>query len=173
MAKFTLIERESPGDSTFVPPDPPEPALPLQRNPGEQLLIINRVLVNRKGRRRATFFVRGRIIQTFPPTDDAVMAFEGTNNLEKGVINTQGVIRFGDVVTTGLFRHCRRDPQVQESSRQGDVKFVECPRGAPRGPTIATDRHQVGEMSGTAEPQTKRLATAPLDVLQSLLCFVR
>jgi hypothetical protein len=37
--------------------------------------------------------IRGTVIQTFPPTDDAVLAFEGTANLEKGVINTQGVIR--------------------------------------------------------------------------------
>jgi hypothetical protein len=93
MAKFTLIERESPGDSTFVPPDPPAPAQALQRNPGEQLLIINRVLVNRRGSQRGTFVLGGTLVRIFsqPPNLDVLMSFQASNKLRgNGVINTQG-----------------------------------------------------------------------------------
>ena len=42
-----------------------------------------------------TFVFRGTVVQRFAQ-NDIVVAFEATNKLNKGVINTQGVIRFAD-----------------------------------------------------------------------------
>jgi hypothetical protein len=99
MATFTLIDRPRMGDEVWVPDRGPNAPVEV----GDQRLTVDRVLVDRRGRQRGTVSIRGTVIQTFPPPiDDAVLAFEATNNLEKGVINTQVVIRFGDVVTTGV-----------------------------------------------------------------------
>jgi hypothetical protein len=55
IAKFTLIERPKSGveipDPESVPPPP--------RNPGDQLLIIDRVLEDKNGNQRGTFVFRG------------------------------------------------------------------------------------------------------------------
>jgi hypothetical protein len=83
MATFKLIEKPAPGDQIKVPANTPV-------TEGDQILIINRVLVDNNGNQKGTFVVRGTIVQVLPPTD-ALMSFEGTNNIfNKGVINTQG-----------------------------------------------------------------------------------
>ena len=48
MATFTLIEQPVTGDEI------PDPATNPPRNPGDDLLIIERVLVDRKGRTAAS-----------------------------------------------------------------------------------------------------------------------
>jgi hypothetical protein len=63
MAKFTLLERPSPGDEI------PDPATNPPRKPGDDLLIIERVLVDRKGRQRGMMTVRGTILRTFTIND--------------------------------------------------------------------------------------------------------
>jgi hypothetical protein len=82
MAKFTLFEPPSPGDEI------PDPATNSPRKPGDDLLIIDRVLVDRKGRQRGTMTVRGTILRTFT-VNDALWALQGHYKLQKGVINTQ------------------------------------------------------------------------------------
>jgi hypothetical protein len=59
MVKFTLLESPLPGDEI------PDPATDPTRKPGDHLLIIERVLVDRKGRQRGTMTVRGTILRTF------------------------------------------------------------------------------------------------------------
>jgi hypothetical protein len=62
---------------------------------GDQVLIIDRQLEDRHGNLAGTFVFWGTIVKRFAQ-DDIVVAFEATNNLNKGMINTQGVIRFND-----------------------------------------------------------------------------
>ena len=116
MPKFTRFERPA-GDEINVPG-----IAPLR--PGDELLIIDRVLVDRKGNQRGTFVLRGTIVQVFPD-GDAVMSFEASNKFKKGVLNTQGVVRFSEFDTGVTFCHCRRDRQVQEGSRHGESEIPE------------------------------------------------
>jgi hypothetical protein len=55
MAKFTLIEQPAPGDEI------PDPATNPPRIPGDDLLLIERVVVDRSGKQRGTLTVRGTI----------------------------------------------------------------------------------------------------------------
>jgi hypothetical protein len=97
MARFTLIEQPVTGDEV-PPPNPPPP-----RNPGDDLLIIERVLVDRNGKDRGRLSVRGTILREFGP-NDALWSFQGNINiLKKGVINTQGVFRFPDIANGVTF----------------------------------------------------------------------
>ena len=74
---------------------------------GRPLLIIDRVLVDRSGNQRWTFVLRGTIVQVFPG-GDALMSFEASNSFRKGVINTQGAIRFSDYDIRQSHRQARR-----------------------------------------------------------------
>jgi hypothetical protein len=94
MAKFTLKER--PGTGIEVPdPDPPSPLPKPPHNVGDQILFIDRQLEDKKGNLVGTLVSRCTIVQRFAQ-DDLVVAFTATNKLNKGMINTQGVIRFND-----------------------------------------------------------------------------
>jgi hypothetical protein len=88
MAKFTL--RERPGTGIDLPDLNTSP-----NHVGDQVLIIDRQLEDRHGNLAGTFVFWGTIVKRFAQ-DDIVVAFEATNNLNKGMINTQGVIRFND-----------------------------------------------------------------------------
>jgi hypothetical protein len=57
MAKFTLIEQPAPGDEI------PDPATNPPRIPGDDLLLIERVVVDRSGKQRGTLTVRGTIVR--------------------------------------------------------------------------------------------------------------
>jgi hypothetical protein len=99
MAKFTLTEQPAPGDSTFVPPDPPM-GTPLQRSVGDQLLIIDRPLLDKNGNQRGSFVLHGTLFRIFSnvPNLDVLLSFQASNTITgKGVINTQGVIRFSAI----------------------------------------------------------------------------
>jgi hypothetical protein len=62
MARFTLCEREVEGDSMKAPAGTP-------LTEGDQLFIINRVLVDRRQRQRGTLVLRGTLVQVSqPPT---------------------------------------------------------------------------------------------------------
>jgi len=74
---------------------------------GRPLLIIDRVLVDRYGNQRWTFVLRGTIVQVFPG-GDALMSFQASNSFRKGVINTQGAIRFSDFDIRQSHRQARR-----------------------------------------------------------------
>jgi hypothetical protein len=74
---------------------------------GRPLLIIDRVLVDRYGNQRWTFVLRGTIVQVFPG-GDALMSFQASNSFRKGVINTQGAIRFSDYDIRQSHRQARR-----------------------------------------------------------------
>jgi Allene oxide cyclase barrel like domain len=94
MARFTL--RERPGTGIEVPdPNPPHPQLPPPHNVGDQILFIDRELEDRRGNLVGTLVSRCTIVHRFTK-DDLVVAFTATNKLNKGMINTQGVIRFND-----------------------------------------------------------------------------
>ena len=88
MARFTLRERSGTGIDI---PDLNTSA----NNVGDQVLIIDRQLEDRHGNLAGTFVFWGTIVKRFAQ-DDIVVAFEATNNLNKGLINIQGVIRFND-----------------------------------------------------------------------------
>jgi len=88
MARFTLRERSGTGIDI---PDLNTSA----NNVGDQVLIIDRQLEDRHGNLAGTFVFWGTIVKRFAQ-DDIVVPFEATNNLNKGLINTQGVIRFND-----------------------------------------------------------------------------
>jgi hypothetical protein len=90
MATFTLFERPAKGDEL------PDPDTNPRRKPGDYLLIIERVLVNRRGTQRGTMTVRGTILRTFTG-GDALWALQGHYKLRRGVINTQSVFRFNDL----------------------------------------------------------------------------
>jgi hypothetical protein len=103
MARFTLIEQPVTGDEI---PDPlPAPHTPRPpRNPGDDLLIIERVLVDRNGKDRGRLTVRGTIVRKIGLAGDALWSFQGNINIfEKGVINTQGVFQFSDIATGVTF----------------------------------------------------------------------
>jgi hypothetical protein len=93
MAKFTLKER--PGTGIEVP-DPNLPSGPKPPNDvGDHILFIDRQLEDKKGNLVCTLVSRCTVVQRFA-RDDVVVAFTATNKLNKGMINTQGVIRFND-----------------------------------------------------------------------------
>jgi hypothetical protein len=97
------------GRSDKVPPNTPLAA-------GDQIFIINRVLVDKKGNQKGTFVLHGTIVQVLSPAD-ALMSFQGSNNIfNKGLINTQGVVKFSDLAAgvtfaivggTGKFKNAR------------------------------------------------------------------
>jgi hypothetical protein len=130
MARFTLIERQGTGVEVRVPDRGSNP-----QEVGDELLIIDRQLEDRNGNLVGTFVSRCTIVGF--AQGDLVVAFTATNKLNKGMINTQGAMRFADFalpkgVTFGKaegrdLRHCRRNPQVQEGSRHGD-REIRCPR---------------------------------------------
>jgi hypothetical protein len=94
MARFTL--RERPGTGVEVPdPNPPSPQPKPPNNVGDQILFIDRQLEDKKGNLVGTLVSRCTIVQRFAQ-DDVAEAFTATNKLNKGMINTQGVIRFND-----------------------------------------------------------------------------
>jgi hypothetical protein len=72
MARFTLIEQPVTGDEI---PDPlPAPHTPRPpRNPGDDLLIIERVLVDRNGKDRGRLTVRGTIVRKIGLAGDALV----------------------------------------------------------------------------------------------------
>jgi hypothetical protein len=76
MARFTLIEQPVTGDE--IPPPLPPP----KRNPGDDLLIIERVLVDRNGKDSGRLSVRGTILREFGP-NDALWSFQGNINIFK------------------------------------------------------------------------------------------
>jgi hypothetical protein len=94
MAKFTLKERPGTGIEV-ADPDPPSPLPKPPHNVGDQILVIDRQLEDKKGNLVGTLVSRCTIVQRFAQ-DDLVVAFTATNKLNKGMINTQGVIRFND-----------------------------------------------------------------------------
>jgi hypothetical protein len=94
MAKFTLKERPGTGIEV-ADPDPPSPLPKPPNNVGDQILFIDRQLEDKKGNLVGTLVSRCTIVQRFAQ-DDVVVAFTATNKLNKGMINTQGVIRFND-----------------------------------------------------------------------------
>jgi hypothetical protein len=94
MAKFTLKERPGTGIEV-ADPDPPSPLPKPPNNVGDQILFIDRQLEDKKGNLVGTLVSRCTIVQRFAQ-DDLVVAFTATNKLNKGMINTQGVIRFND-----------------------------------------------------------------------------
>jgi hypothetical protein len=96
MAKFTLIEQPAPGDEI------PDPATNPPRIPGDDLLLIERVVVDRNGRQRGTLTVRGTIVRDLGG-GNALWSFQGNINLKKGVINTQGGFRFSDLANGVTF----------------------------------------------------------------------
>ena len=129
MVTFKLIEKPAPGDQIKVPANTPV-------TEGDQILIINRMLVDNNGNQKGTFVVRGTIVQVLPPTD-ALMSFEGTNNIfNKGVINTQGAVKFSDLAAgvafaivggTGKFKKARGTVTVKNPAVHlpGEVISVE------------------------------------------------
>jgi hypothetical protein len=99
MATFTLFEQAVPGDATFVPPDPLM-GPPLQRSVGDQPIIIDRPLLDKNGTPRGSFVLHGTLVRIFAnvPNLDALLSFQASNTITgKGVINTQGVIRFSQI----------------------------------------------------------------------------
>jgi hypothetical protein len=90
MARFTLIERQGTGVEVRVPDRGSNP-----QEVGDELLFIDRELEDKKGNLVGTLVSRCTIVHRFA-RDDLVVAFTATNKLNKGMINTQGVIRFND-----------------------------------------------------------------------------
>jgi hypothetical protein len=68
------------------------------RSPGDQLLL-DRPLLDKNGNRVATVQLRGTYIQIFAG-NDPLMSFQASNIFKKGVINTQGTLRFSLFATT-------------------------------------------------------------------------
>jgi hypothetical protein len=89
MARFTLIERQGTGVDKYVPDRSPNP-----QEVGDELLIIDRQLEDRNGNLVGTFVSRCTIVGF--AQGDLVVAFTATNKLNKGMINTQGAMRFAD-----------------------------------------------------------------------------
>jgi hypothetical protein len=97
MARFTLIEQPVTGDEI------PDPLTSPPRNPGDDLLIIERVLVDRNGNDRGRLTVRGTIVRKIGLAGDALWSFQGNIKLKRGVINTQGVFQFSDLANGVTF----------------------------------------------------------------------
>jgi hypothetical protein len=91
MATFTLRERPGTGVERYFPNRSPKP-----QKVGDRLLIIDRQLEDKKGNLVGTLVSSCTIVQRFAAPDDIVVAVTATNKLNKGMINTQGVIRFAD-----------------------------------------------------------------------------
>jgi hypothetical protein len=64
--------------------------------PGATFGFVDRLLEDRHGNLRGTLTFRGMITKNLA-ANDLEVAFDATNKLDKGVINTQGVIRFNDL----------------------------------------------------------------------------
>jgi hypothetical protein len=95
MARFTL--RERPGTGIEVPdPNPPFPKTPPPHDVGDQILFIDRELEDNHGNLVGTLVSRCTIVHRYAK-DDLVVAFNATNKLNNGMINTQGVMRFNDL----------------------------------------------------------------------------
>jgi hypothetical protein len=117
IAKFTL--RARPGTGVEVPD--PNSTPPPPNNPGDKLLVVDRLLEDRNGNLCGTLVFRSVIIKKLA-AEDLVVTFDATYKLGKGAINTQGVIRFADMFTSngvtfamvGGYRH------VQDGSWHGD-----------------------------------------------------
>jgi hypothetical protein len=92
MARFTLIERQGTGVEVRVPDRGSNP-----QEVGDELLFIDRELEDKKGNLVGTLVSRCTIVHRFA-RDDLVVAFTATNKLNKGMINTQGVMRFNDLL---------------------------------------------------------------------------
>lgn len=90
MARFTL--RERPGTGIEVP----DPSLSPPHDVGDQILFIDRELEDNNGNLVGTLVSRCTIVHRYAQ-DDLVVAFTATNKLNKGMINTQGVMRFNDL----------------------------------------------------------------------------
>jgi len=84
VAKFTLIQRPVTVDEIPDPNPPPSTPRP-PRNPGGDPLIIERVLVDRKGKDRGRLTVRGTIVRTIGLAGDALWSFQGNINIFKKV----------------------------------------------------------------------------------------
>jgi len=100
MATFTLRERL--GTGIDVPDPNADPALqdPIPADkPGATTLVVDRLLEDTHGNLRGSFTFRGLIARNLG-TNGYVIAFDATNELDKGVINTQGVIRTIDPTWT-------------------------------------------------------------------------
>jgi hypothetical protein len=63
---------------------------------GDQILFIDRELEDNHGNLVGTLVSRCTIVHRYAK-DDLVVAFTATNKLNKGMINTQGVMRFNDL----------------------------------------------------------------------------
>jgi hypothetical protein len=88
MPTITLIERPAAGDETELR------ASSSHWSPGDQLFIVERVLEDQNGNAAGSFVFRGTVVKVFP-NDDPMLSFEGNNTVTgRGVINTQGVVRF-------------------------------------------------------------------------------
>jgi hypothetical protein len=119
MQQFTLFEQPAAGDQEeFL-------ANPLKRSRGDRLVISERVLVDRNGNQRGSFVLIGTYVKIFPglPNDDVLMSFQASNRITgRGVINTQGAIRFSELATgvtfaivggTGEFKKARGTVRVK------------------------------------------------------------
>jgi hypothetical protein len=93
MATFTLRERLG----TVV--DIPDPNVNPPDTPEATVLAVDRLLEDTHGNLRGSFTFCGVVTKKFV-ADDLEVAFDATNKLDKGVINTQGVIRFADFAST-------------------------------------------------------------------------
>jgi hypothetical protein len=120
MATFTLFEQQMPGDLKKVPAG-------SGFNEGDQILINNRVLVDNNGNQKGTFVLRGTIVKSLP-SGDALMSFEGSNNIfNKGVINTQGAVKLSDLaagVTFAIVGGTRRFKKARGTVTVKTPKFT-------------------------------------------------
>jgi hypothetical protein len=90
MATFTLRVRPGTGVDISDPDANPSDV------PGATFGFVDRLLEDRHGNLRGTLTFRGMITKNLA-ANDLEVAFDATNKLDKGVINTQGVIRFNDL----------------------------------------------------------------------------
>jgi hypothetical protein len=90
MATFTLRVRPGTGVDISDPNANPKEV------PGATFGFVDRLLEDTHGHLRGTLTFRGMVTKKFA-VDDLEVAFDATNKLDEGVINTQGVIRFNDL----------------------------------------------------------------------------
>jgi hypothetical protein len=92
MPRITLIERPAPGNP---PADQTElRASSTNWSAGDQFFIVERVLEDQNGNQQGSFVFRGTVVKVFF-NDDPMISFQASNTLTgKGVIDTQGVVRF-------------------------------------------------------------------------------